>query len=231
MKLRNLRETIPHVMNFDLVEPSAPEQLHLHFAQVARGAAMDIKKFAHIMEDSNSKEVLEKARESYSRSGDDMRNWLVTEHADWLDVKGDNEDDGVKLEEKEVEVKKSVLQEDAEDVKSILEAFKEAHPNLDISMDEASGETKVCAATVQTFPTIITSPAASSPTSTNPLHHPLPTLRPKPNQTRSLHQRKDQIPQIHPRCNSRPPQTRTQTRKPPRTFPPPTSRHHDKPRC
>ena len=129
-------------MNSVLVDPPAPEQLHLHFAQAARNAASDIKSFAQIMEDSRTKEVLERAKESKARNAEDITNWLVTEHKDWLDVKDDQLGDALDLGG-DVGAAVSGAEITVEGMQSILEKFRESHLGVEVSLEESSRTIKV----------------------------------------------------------------------------------------
>ncbi|KAL6718416.1 hypothetical protein ACLMJK_004505 [Lecanora helva] len=136
--LRNLRETIPRIMDSVLLDPPEPEQLHTQFAQAARTAALDIKSFAQIMEDPHTKEVLEKAKESKAKNAEDITNWLVTEHEDWLNVTDVGVAKLTNQSEQRAGLSSSSSELKAEDLQSALESFKESHPGVEISKEEDS---------------------------------------------------------------------------------------------
>ena len=141
-------------MDSVLVDPLAPEQLHLHFAQAARAAASDIKNFSQTMEDPRNTVVLEKAKESRAKNTDDITNWLVTEHQDWLDVKDENLDDVVAEEIREGETSSSTGMK-SEDIVPVLERFKNTHPDIEASMEEGSTTIKVRQELSRTFLDIV----------------------------------------------------------------------------
>ena len=125
-------------MDSVLVDPPGPENLHLHFAEAARAAASDIKNFAQNVEDPYSREVLEKAKESRAKNAEDITNWLVTEHEDWLDAKRDDLDEDGKLNIEGNEALPPPAEMKAKDVQGVLERFKEAHSGIEASMEEPS---------------------------------------------------------------------------------------------
>ncbi|CAF9925960.1 MAG: hypothetical protein ALECFALPRED_003261 [Alectoria fallacina] len=136
ISLRNLRETIPKVMDSVLVDPASPDQLHSHFSQAANGAAQAIKNFTLLVEDSRTKEVMDKAKESRARAGEGITGWKVTEHEDWLNFKQeDGNDDVDKDEEGTAEAGDGPS---AENVNTTLDKLRSAHVGIEVSLDEDS---------------------------------------------------------------------------------------------
>ena len=142
-QLRNLRETIPKVMDSVLVDPPSPDQLHSNFSQAANGAAQSIKHFTQLVEDGKTKEVMEKGKESRMKDGEGITGWKVTEHEDWLNLKqedgnnddDDDDDDDGKEEESIVEVGDSPSMKN---VNLVLDKFRSAHVGVEASLDEDS---------------------------------------------------------------------------------------------
>lgn len=130
-------------MDSVLVDPPAPEQLHLHFSHAARAAASDIKTFAQTMDNPRTKEVLEKAKESRAKNAEDITNWLVTEHEDWLDVRNDDLDKNVDTGERGTGAALPAADMRAEDIQSVLGKFRESHPGIEASLEESSRTVKV----------------------------------------------------------------------------------------
>ena len=129
-------------MDSVLVDPPAPEQLHLQFAQAAKAVASDLKAFARTMEDPHNKEALEKAKESRAKNAENITSWQVTEHEDWLDVKNHNVDETLDLQGRDVE-DNPITELKVEDVQSGLDKFKASHPIIEASVEETSKVIKV----------------------------------------------------------------------------------------
>lgn len=128
-------------MDSVLVDPPSPDQLHSNFSQAANGAAQAIKNFTLLVEDGRTKDVMEKAKESRARNGEDITGWRVTEHEDWLDVKhADGNDDVDKEEEGAVEAG-VVLS--VEDVNAALDKLRSTHTGIEASLNEDSGTVTV----------------------------------------------------------------------------------------
>lgn len=142
-QLRNLRDTIPRVMESVLVDPVPPEQFQSHFIQSATGAAAEIKRFAQIMENGRSKDAMGKAKESKAKNGEDITGWLVVEHEDWLDAGHDVASEDVDIEGEASGKKVFTAESTSGDVQTILEKFKESHPSIEVSLDDTTGTVKV----------------------------------------------------------------------------------------
>lgn len=135
-QLRNLRETIPKVMDSVLVDPTSPDQLHSNFSRAANGAAQDIKHFTQLMDDSKTKEVMEKAKQSWMNNGEGITGWKVTEHEDWLNVR---QEEGSDEADKEEEAAAEASDEGSvKDVNAALDKFRSGHLGVEASLDEES---------------------------------------------------------------------------------------------
>lgn len=130
-------------MDAVLVEPLAPEQVQLRFAQAAKDAAAEMKSFALVMKDERSKDVMEKAKKSRAKDGENIRTWLVTEHEDWLDVKQDGSSEGAELDGNDLDTKMFAAENNNGDIRNALEKFKESHPGIEASLEDATKTIKV----------------------------------------------------------------------------------------
>lgn len=139
LQLRNLRETIPQVMDSVLIDPSSPDQLHSNFSQAANGAAQAIRHFTQLVEDSRTKEVMEKAKDSRTKNGEGITGWKVTEHEDWLDVRQKDGNDNVDKEEEATPETGAETGDvpSVEDVSAALDKFRSDHSGgVETSLDE-----------------------------------------------------------------------------------------------
>ena len=123
-------------MHSVLLDPPSPDQLHSNFSQAANDAAQAIKQFTQLMEDSRTKEVMEKAEESRAENSEGITGWQVTEHEDWLDVKqeGGNND----VEKEEGSIADASGGSSMNDVNAVLDKFRSAHTGVEVSLDEDS---------------------------------------------------------------------------------------------
>lgn len=131
-------------MDAVLVEPLAPEQLQIRFAQAAKDAAAEMKSFALVMKDQRSKDVMEKAKKSRAKDGENIRNWLVTEHEDWLDVKQDGASEDAELDGNDSDTKMLTAETANGDIRNLLEKFRESHPSIEASLEDTTKTIKVC---------------------------------------------------------------------------------------
>ena len=122
-------------MDSVLVDSSAPDHLHSNFSQAANGAAQAIQIFTQLVEDSKTKKVMEKAKESMEKNGEGITGWKVTEHEDWLDIKVDGNDDVDEDEQVTVEVGDG---SSMESTNMALDRFRSVHAGIDASLDEES---------------------------------------------------------------------------------------------
>ena len=89
------------------------------------------------MLDGGTKDVLERAKKSREADGEGVGCWRVEEHADWLDASAlriDTGDSGRK--EGGGNGGDAVSGESGEEVKAVLEKFREGYANVRVSSDE-----------------------------------------------------------------------------------------------
>ena len=122
-------------MDSVLVDPSAPEHLHSNFSQAANGAAQAIQHFTQLVEDSRTKKVMEKAKESMEKNGEGITGWKVTEHEDWLDIKADGDDN---VDEEEGVTAEVGDGSSMESTNVALDRFRSVHAGIEASLDERS---------------------------------------------------------------------------------------------
>ena len=124
--------------------PSSPEQLYSAFSSAAQNAGKEIREFTRMMQDGRTNEALESAKKSREIDGEGIGCWRVEEHANWLDVSGTGNDaanGGRKTGAMEEDV---VDGKSEEQVKAVVQEFKESHPEVDLSSDEDLKVMKVC---------------------------------------------------------------------------------------
>lgn len=123
-------------MHSVLLDPPSPDQLHSNFSQAANGAAQAIKQFTQLVEDSRTKEVMEKAKESRAENSEGITGWQVAEHEDWLDVKQEDSNDDADKEEGNIADANGGSS--MNDVNAALDKFRSAHMGVEVSLDEDS---------------------------------------------------------------------------------------------
>ncbi|MCJ1277668.1 hypothetical protein MMC21_005482 [Puttea exsequens] len=143
--LRNLRCTIPRLIDSVLVAPPQPDLLHSHFTTAATTAAREIRNFSLLMDQPRNKDALEKARGSRARDNEGVRAWLVAEHGDWLDVKKEESSDDMDIIELEGEVKTPPdgTKSDTAKVNAALEKFRTAHRGIATAYNVDEDQIKV----------------------------------------------------------------------------------------
>ncbi|MCJ1265590.1 hypothetical protein MMC22_005470 [Lobaria immixta] len=131
-QLRYLRETIPRILDPLLIHQSSPEVLYASFSQAAVGAFKDVKDFSKLIEDSRSRTILERAKESRAESSEGITGWKVTEHKDWLDVRREAspKDSADGLDDGNSQVNGS----SEEDLRAALKKFEGNHAGIETSL-------------------------------------------------------------------------------------------------
>ncbi|MDI1486007.1 MAG: hypothetical protein OHK93_004196 [Ramalina farinacea] len=145
--LRNLRQTLPSVVD-SILPPSTPEQLYSNFAAAAQTAGKDIRDFTTLLQDKQTRDVLERARKSKEEDAAEIGCWRVEEHADWLDDTrqqqqlGENSNDAMgasmnvdRAEEREVQ---------ESDIKGVVERFNQMDTGTTVdALDESRNRLQV----------------------------------------------------------------------------------------
>ena len=141
-QLRNLRQTIPSLMQIMHVEHPSPEAFYIEISQTAAESFARIQRFTSLVQDSRGQSIFARAIESRTKNEEGVTGWLVTQHPDWLDRAVE---DGVK---------KLNLAEDqtndgsrrnfsSEDVTSALDSFRETHPLVEVLVENEAKSIKV----------------------------------------------------------------------------------------
>ena len=146
LQLSNLRQTLPSVVD-SILPPSTPEQLYSNFAAAAQTAGKDIRDFTTLLQDRQTREVLERARKSKEEDAAEIGCWRVEEHADWLDDTrqrqlGDDSNDAIggstnadRAEEREVQ---------ESDIKGVVERFNQMDTGTTVdNLDESRNRLQV----------------------------------------------------------------------------------------
>ncbi|KAI9740711.1 MAG: hypothetical protein M1818_004676 [Claussenomyces sp. TS43310] len=84
IQLRELRSTIPRLIEPLTVKQPSPEELYRKFASAALAANEEIKRFRDGMQDEETKLIFERASESRARDPRGITPWRITDEPDWL---------------------------------------------------------------------------------------------------------------------------------------------------
>ena len=100
------------------------------------------------MENSQSQEVLQRAKDSRAAEPDGIRPWIVNEHPDWLEVRS--------LEAESETLTQGInhgsLDQTGQDPSTILDKFKADHPALDVKFQD--GGSKIIEVSLPTLLTL-----------------------------------------------------------------------------
>lgn len=124
------------------IEHSSPDDLYQAFSQTATNAVSNIQRFIKTIHDPGNQEVLKKAKESRAMNDKGIMGWLVTQHEDWLQAAAEDGIQSLKLDEED-EVDEKSLEQRAGDIPLLLEHFREAHPAIEVSMNEETQKLEV----------------------------------------------------------------------------------------
>lgn len=143
LQLRNLRNTIPNLIEPMLEPHSSPEALYATFSHTAMTAAKNMRGFTELMEDPESKALLERARTRRLESKEVILPWRATQHEGWLDynVASVGKDHKEAMDESMPD--KPAPDGADKDPCVILDAFKREHPTVIADMDESAKTIKV----------------------------------------------------------------------------------------
>ncbi|KAL8951618.1 MAG: hypothetical protein Q9222_002418 [Ikaeria aurantiellina] len=132
-QLRRLRDAVALLVDPMLVQQSSPEKLYNTFAQNVVSTRSNIRNFSSLVSSDGSKEMFQKAEESRTQSGEDIRGWRVTEHDDWLDVR--NEDIPMDVNPDGADHSMTAQNVTNEEMRTAVDKFKKDHAGVDASVD------------------------------------------------------------------------------------------------
>ena len=90
------------------------------------------------MEDDQTQQILERARESRTRNPEGVKGWLVTEHKDWLDKREDRQVDS---QTQMVTPHTDIATSGEDNVSLLLQRFGARHKDVAVSMDNETSKT------------------------------------------------------------------------------------------
>lgn len=128
-----------------MVEPhNTPESLYTTFSHAATTAAKNIRVFTDLMEDPESKALLDKAKMRKMESSEAILPWRITQHEGWL-----YNDRAVLAAKDPEEAMDHLIPDDSgadregKDPVETLEAFRQEHPTITADMDGKANIIKV----------------------------------------------------------------------------------------
>ncbi|MCJ1281301.1 hypothetical protein MMC26_000619 [Xylographa opegraphella] len=142
IQLRELRQTIPSLMQIMHVEYPSTEALYTNISHTAMKSIACIQSFTTLVKSPRSQEVLVRAKGSRTKNEEGITGWLVTHHPDWLDRAVEDGVKELKLDEdqKNDETRTTLSLEDAT---SILHNFQDEHPLVEVLVDKESNSIKL----------------------------------------------------------------------------------------
>ncbi len=88
--------------------------------------------------DTQSNEILEKSKASRAIDPEPIKDWIVTDHEDWLDRKVEEAKENALMEEEAEEVYNDTPDTKLEDIRAVVDTYRENHPGIEISLGERS---------------------------------------------------------------------------------------------
>ena len=113
-------------------------------------AAKKITSFVSFIGEDQSREVLDRAKESRAENKDGIKGWMVTQHADWLDHPSQEQEKGMDFIEFGVG-ENGVMSTKTEDLTRAIERFRVAHPIFEITLDEIVNSIKVGSSSIPIY--------------------------------------------------------------------------------
>ena len=80
----------------------SPTAFYQAVAHSATAAVKNVQNFQTIMRESKSKEILQRAKDSQAQNAEGIQTWMVTEHADWLETRAEDDVKELRIREKSV---------------------------------------------------------------------------------------------------------------------------------
>lgn len=132
IQLRQLRETMPRLVEPLLAHHASPEDLYSNYSTCTLETAKAIKSLTKFMQEPNSQETLKKAKSSRAAQPEGIRPWMVTEHPDWLEVRNLGADGDTANTESSQHEGDDVPFPSADEISSALEKLKANHPSIEV---------------------------------------------------------------------------------------------------
>lgn len=123
------------------VNYASPEIVYAEFSKAATGAVANVRDFTSLMRDPMSQDIHAKAKESESQNSDGIMDWLVSQHADWMDEPEVTEDDRKIKDEIEADKRPKGV---GEGVEQDVETFKKMHPKVEVKLEANKQSIRVC---------------------------------------------------------------------------------------
>lgn len=131
-QLRQLRETMPRLVDPLLAQHASPEDLYLNYSTSTLETAKAIKALTKFMQEPGSQETLQKAKNSRAIDPEGIRPWMVTEHTDWLEVRDLRLNANVVKRDNSQLNGENIPFPSLSEISSALEKFKSAHPDIKV---------------------------------------------------------------------------------------------------
>lgn len=125
-----------------LVQQASPEELYATYARNVTTTRSQLKDFSKLYSDDRSRELFRRAEESRAQNNEPIRGWRVTEHEDWLNLRGVESPVDVGANNSDSAVPRIAS---TEDFGVALGNFKKAHTDMEGSYDDVSQILKVYA--------------------------------------------------------------------------------------
>ena len=132
MQLRQLRETMPRLVEPLLAHHASPEDLYSNYSSCTLDTAKAIKALTKFMQEPSSQETLKRAKISRAVNPEGIRPWMVTEHADWLEVRNIGADADAANTNSSQQEGDEIPFPSTDEISSALEKFKRNHPGIEV---------------------------------------------------------------------------------------------------
>lgn len=117
-------------------EQPSPGGLYSNFWDAALSAGKDIKEHTQLMQDEQSRAILEDARKSRANNAEEITGWKVTDHADWLASRKENDKELGQTEIDDEIVNAAPDPDSMGAMRKAMQSFQETHTGIDLDFDE-----------------------------------------------------------------------------------------------
>lgn len=91
-----------------------------------------------LVADTQSNEILEKSKACRAIDLEPIKDWIVNEHEDWLNRKVEEAKENALMDEEAEDAHKDTLETKWEDIRAVIDTYKENHSGIEISLVEHS---------------------------------------------------------------------------------------------